>query len=82
MLLQYVGNTSKHLNLVTIDKEYKYLNDGFNMEDTTSNPLLVTNPRYFENENLSKSNKVVAFEVSFRSKSRYIQRNLIRPKSI
>ena len=65
MLLQYVGNTSKHLNLVTIDKEYKYLNDGFNMEDTTSNPLLVTNPRYFENENLSKSNKVVAFEVSF-----------------
>jgi hypothetical protein len=65
MLLQYVGQTSKHLNLSTIDKEYKFLNDGFNMEDTTSNPLLITNPRYFESENLSKSNKVVAFEVSF-----------------
>ena len=65
MLLQYIGHTSKHLNLSSIEKEYKYLNDGFNMDDVVSNPLLVTNPRYFETENLSKSNKVVAFEVSF-----------------
>lgn len=65
MILQYVGRTSKHLDLSTINKEYFYLNDGFNLEDPQSNPLLITNPKFFETTNLSKSNKVVAFEVSF-----------------
>lgn len=65
ILLQYVGRTSKHLDLSTINKEYKYLNDGFNLSDQQSNPLLITNPKFFESNHLSKSNKVVAFEVSF-----------------
>jgi hypothetical protein len=65
IILQYVGRTSKHLDLNSINKEYFYLDDGFNIEDPQSNPLLVTNPKYFESSELSKSNKVVAFEVAF-----------------
>lgn len=65
IILQYVGRTSKHLDLSTISKEYLYLNDGFNIADSQNNPLLITNPKFFESNSLSKSNKVVAFEVSF-----------------
>ena len=65
MLLQYIGQTSKHLSVSSINKKYKYLNDGFNLGDTNNNPLLITNPSYFTNDKLSKSNKVVAFEINF-----------------
>ena len=65
IILQYVGRTSKHLDLNSINKEYFYLDDGFNIEDPQSNPLLITNPNYFQSSELSKSNKVVAFEVAF-----------------
>lgn len=64
-ILQYVSGGSKHLNLSDINDKYKFKGDGVNLEDTNDNPLLITDPNYFLNTNLKKSNKVVAFEVSF-----------------
>lgn len=65
MLLQYVGKQSEHLNVSSIDKDYKFKDDSVDVGSTSNNPILITDPEYFNNENLSKSNKVVAFEVSF-----------------
>jgi hypothetical protein len=42
-----------------------YKDDGVDLESAQDNPILITDPDYFLNENLAKSNKVVAFEVSF-----------------
>jgi len=64
-ILQYVSGGSKHLNLSDINDKYMYKNDGVDLEDTNENPILITTPNYFLETNLAKSNKVVAFEVSF-----------------
>jgi len=64
IILQYIGPTSKHLELYDIDSKYKYKNDGFNIGDVNNNPVIVA-PDVFTKSDLSKSNKVVAFEVSF-----------------
>jgi hypothetical protein len=65
MIVQYVGKPSSHIDTSTISEEYKYKNDTFNVGDTNNNPVLITEPNYFEQENFKNSNKVVAFEVSF-----------------
>lgn len=64
IILQYVGPTSKHLELSDISKKYKYKNDGYNISDVHNNPIIVA-PSVFTRTDLSQSNKVVAFEVSF-----------------
>ena len=64
-ILQYVSGGSKHLNLSDINDKYMYKDDGVDLESAQDNPILITDPDYFNNSNLSKSNKVVAFEVSF-----------------
>ena len=64
VILQYTGPTSKHLELSDIDKKSKFKNDGFDISDTNANPVIVA-PDVFRNTDFSKSNKVVAFEVSF-----------------
>jgi len=64
-ILQYVSGGSKHLNLSDINDKYMYKDDGVDLESPQDNPILITDPDYFNNSNLSKSNKVVAFEVSF-----------------
>jgi hypothetical protein len=64
-ILQYVSGGSKHLNLSDINDKYMYKDDGVDLESAQDNPILITDPDYFLNENLAKSNKVVAFEVSF-----------------
>jgi len=65
MIVQYVGKPSSHIDTSTISKDYKYKNDTFNVGDVNNNPVLITDPNYFEQENFKNSNKVVAFEVSF-----------------
>lgn len=65
MIVQYVGKPSSHIDTSTISEEYKYKNDTFNVGDANNNPVLITDPNYFEQENFKNSNKVVAFEVSF-----------------
>lgn len=64
IVLQHVGNTSKYLDLQKISKEYRFKNDGFDISDTNNNPLLVE-PKIFMDADLSKSNRVVSFEVNF-----------------
>jgi hypothetical protein len=64
IILQYIGPTSKHLELSDISKKYKYKDDSFNVGDPNNNPVLVANDAFL-NTDFSKSNKVVAFEVSF-----------------
>jgi hypothetical protein len=64
IILQYTGPTSKHPEMADIDKKYKYKNDGFDISDVNNNPIIVA-PDVFRNTDFSKSNKVVAFEVSF-----------------
>ena len=64
-ILQYVSGGSKHLNLSDINDKYMFKDDGVDLENVNENPILITDPNYFLNTNLAKSNKVVAFEVSF-----------------
>jgi len=65
VILQYVGPTSKHLDLNKYSKDYKFMDDGFNIQDPNNNPLIITSPAVFNDPDLYKSNRVVAFEVSF-----------------
>lgn len=76
MIVQYVGQSSKHLNLQGISEKYKFLNDGFNIEDANNNPLLITDEDFFENLDLDKSNKVVSFEVSFGDQNQSIFKSI------
>ena len=62
-VVQFVGPSSKHPS--DMNKNYKFSDDSFNISNVNNNPLIVTLPQIFDTENLSKSNKVVAFEVSF-----------------
>ena len=66
VILQYIGPTSKHLELSDIDfnKKNKYKNDGFNIGDVNNNPIIIASD-VFTRMDFAKSNKVVAFEVSF-----------------
>ena len=62
-IIQFTGPTSKHPS--DMNKKYKFNDDSFNISNVNNNPLIITLPQVFDTENLSKSNKVVAFEVSF-----------------
>jgi len=64
IILQFIGPTSKHLELSDINNKYKYKNDGFDIGNVNKNPIIVA-PDVFTKTDFSKSNKVVAFEVSF-----------------
>ena len=65
MILQYTGPTSKHLEMADVSKKYNFNDDSFNIGNANKNPLVITIPDIFSNADLSKSNKVVAFEVNF-----------------
>lgn len=62
-IIQFAGPSSKHPS--DMSKNYKFSDDSFNISNVNNNPLIVSLPEIFNPENLSKSNKVVAFEVSF-----------------
>ncbi len=64
IILQYVGHTSKHLDLKDINKNgFLFNNDTFNMADST-HPLIITSPIEFQNSDFKNSNRVVAFDVN------------------
>ena len=64
IILQYVGQTAKHPE--DMDKStYKFNGDSFDISNRNKNPLLITLPELYDIDQLNKSNKVVAFEVSF-----------------
>lgn len=62
-VIQFAGPSSKHLS--NMNKKYRFSDDSFNISNVNNNPLVITLPQVFDVENLSKSNKVVAFEVGF-----------------
>jgi hypothetical protein len=62
-IIQFAGPSSKHPS--DMSKNYRFSDDSFNISNVNNNPLIVALPEIFNTENLSKSNKVVAFEVSF-----------------
>jgi hypothetical protein len=62
-VIQFAGQSSRRLS--DMNKNYRFSDDSFNISNVNNNPLVVTLPAVFDSENLSKSNKVVAFEVSF-----------------
>jgi hypothetical protein len=62
-IIQFAGPSSKHPS--DMSKKYRFSDDSFNISNVNNNPLIVALPEVFNTENLSKSNKVVAFEVSF-----------------
>jgi hypothetical protein len=65
IILQYVGPTSKHPEMEDISKRrYLFANDGFDISNVNGNPIVVA-AEAFAKTDFSKSNKVVAFEVSF-----------------
>lgn len=64
MIVQYSGPTSKHLEMKDISDKNLFRNDSFDIGDANNNPLIVTIPGVFSNGDMTKSNKVVAFEVS------------------
>jgi len=63
IIIQLIGQTSKHPDVQ--NKNYKFADDSFDMGSTNNNPLIITSLRSFEGLDLSKSNRVVGFEVSF-----------------
>jgi hypothetical protein len=64
IIIQYVGNNSKRPDMPD-KKKYRFSDDSFNIGDVNKNPIMYTLPKVFKTGDLSKSNKVVAFEVSF-----------------
>ena len=64
IIVQYIGPSSKRP--ADMDKENnKFNDDSFDISNRNKNPLIVTLPELYDVDQLSKSNKVVAFEVSF-----------------
>ena len=63
IVIQLVGLNSKHPDIV--NKKYKFNDDSFDLSNVNNNPLIITTNQAFTLNDLSKSNKVVAFEVSF-----------------
>ena len=75
VVLQYTGPISTHLELSDIDKDAKFKNDTFDMSDVNNNPIVIA-PDVFRNVDYSKSNKAVAFEVSFGDQNQSIFKDL------
>jgi hypothetical protein len=66
VIIQYVSASSKRYDVGNKkDKKYKFSDDGFNIGNVNNNPVLYELPTVFKTGDLAKSNKVVAFEVSF-----------------
>ena len=66
VIIQYVSASSKRMDVGNKkDKKYKFSDDSFNIGNVNNNPVMYNLPKVFNTGDLSKSNKVVAFEVSF-----------------
>lgn len=65
IIIQYVeGPLSKHPD-ITNNNTNMFNDDSFDMSDNNNNPIIITDPDAFTVETLLKSNRAVAFEVSF-----------------
>ena len=64
IILQYTGPTSKYLEMSEVNKKMMFKDDSFNIQQPNNNPVLIA-PEVFNTIDFFKSNKAVAFEVSF-----------------
>jgi hypothetical protein len=64
IIIQYIGNSSKNPDMGDISSDYKFNDDSHDIGSNINNPMILTNPEIFSPENMEKSNKVVAFDVS------------------
>ena len=64
IVIQYVGKNSTRPDMENNNK-FKFTDDSFNIGNVNNNPVMITLPKVFKTGDLSKTNKVVAFEVSF-----------------
>lgn len=64
IIIQYVGKNSTRPDMQDNSK-YKFTDDSFNIGNVNNNPIMITLPKVFKTGDLAKTNKVVAFEVSF-----------------
>ena len=64
IILQYIGPSSKILDLTDIQDKMKFKDDSGNLFQSPNSPLLITNNDIIKDGDLAKSNKVVAFEVN------------------
>jgi hypothetical protein len=64
IIIQLVGASSKRADMSN-SKANKFADDSFYVGSVNNNPLVITSLENFSKTDLSKSNKVVAFEVSF-----------------
>ena len=64
IIIQYVGKNSVRPDMESSNK-YKFTDDSYNIGNTNNNPVMITLPKVFKTGDLAKTNKVVAFEVSF-----------------
>lgn len=79
IVIQYVGENSKHLSNGSDDNKFE--DDSFNCSMVNNNPLLITTSQAFSLGDLTKSNKVVSFEVSFGDQNQGIFKSLILDQS-
>ena len=70
-----MGPTSKHLEMYDINNKYRFKDDGFDIGNVNKNPIIVA-PDVFTRTDFSKSNKVVAFEVSFGDQNQSIFKDI------
>jgi hypothetical protein len=80
IIIQLVGQSSKRLDMSN-SKPYKFNDDSFYVGSQNNNPLLITNLEAFSRNDLSKSNRVVAFEVSFGDQNQGIFKGLTLDQS-
>jgi len=65
IVLQYTGPTSKYTDMSEVSRDkFKFRDDSFYIGSTVDNPIIIDNGSINRREDLFKSNKVVAFEVS------------------
>ena len=75
IILQYIGPSSKHIKYNDIDKNNRYDDDSYDISNTNNNPVIIA-PEAFSNIDYSKSNRAVAFEVSFGDQNQSIFKNI------
>ena len=63
IIIQYVQNLSKRLDMP--NKKYKFSDDSFDISNVNKNPIIYELPKVFTTNDYVKSNRVVAFELSF-----------------
>ncbi len=75
VIIQYASQSSKRLDM-SDSKPNKFIDDSFYIGNQNNNPILTTSANSFSQSDISKSNRAVAFEVSFGDQNQGIFKGL------